>query len=126
MFFTSFYYFEIILKNKKHEAMTEAIPKRKSSALEHEKIEEIKNLNFSMLKMKLGDTEEGEGWNNLQCDEAEKEYKLFLQLLYWYPKEKIVPTKNIDTFWHYHILDTRDYIEVTHRIFGEYIHHYPY
>lgn len=87
---------------------------------------EIDNLDFHLLKIKLQDNDDGEGWTLQQCNEAEVLYKRFLKLILLYPKEKLVPNKAIDTFWHYHILDTRHYIKTTEGIFGEYIHHYPY
>ena len=43
-----------------------------------------------------------------------------------YPDQTIVPTKDIDIFWHYHILDTRKYMEDCDKIFGSYFHHFPY
>lgn len=90
------------------------------------RILEIDNLDFHLLKMKLQDCEDGEGWTLQQCENAEFLYKRFLKLILLFPKEKLVPSKVVDTFWHYHILDTRHYIKTTERIFGEYIHHYPY
>ena len=38
----------------------------------------------------------------------------------------IPPPKDIDTFWHGHILDTQAYMRDTAAIFGQYVHHYPY
>ena len=32
----------------------------------------------------------------------------------------------MDKFWHAHILDTRKYIEDCERVFGCYLHHFPY
>lgn len=89
-------------------------------------LSEIDNLDFYLLKKKLQDNEDGEGWTLQQCESAEILYKRFLKLILLYPNEKLVPSKVIDTFWHYHILDTRHYIKTTKQIFGEYIHHYPY
>lgn len=90
------------------------------------KLSEIDHLNFYLLKVKLSNYEDGEGWTREQCDMAEFYYKRFLKLILYFPQEKLVPNKTIDTFWHYHILDTKHYISATNRIFGEYIHHYPY
>ncbi|MDP3962640.1 MAG: glycine-rich domain-containing protein-like [bacterium] len=53
-------------------------------------------------------------------------YKRFLKLIAKYPNQKIVPNETIDTVWHCHILDTMAYAEDCHRIFGKFIHHYPY
>ena len=98
----------------------------KSNSIDTRKIEEIEALDFSLIKLKLKDLNDGEGWNDYECEIAEKQYKRFLKLILIYPKERLVPTKTIDIFWHYHILDTRHYIKTTQNIFGEYIHHYPY
>lgn len=40
--------------------------------------------------------------------------------------EIIVPTKDIDLIWHAHILDTLKYHNDCKRIFGFFLHHYPY
>ncbi|HEV3050010.1 MAG TPA: TauD/TfdA family dioxygenase [Longimicrobium sp.] len=82
-------------------------------------------LDLSMVKMKLADPEEGKGWTPEQCEEAEVEYKRFLTLNLLYPRS-IVPTTQMDTMWHYHILDTRAYHRDSERIFGGYFHHFPY
>lgn len=90
------------------------------------KLQMINSLDFSMLKMKLMDPQEGKGWTQKECDDAEILYKNFLYLILKYPKESIVPTRFIDDFWHAHILDTRQYHEDCHNIFGGYLHHFPY
>lgn len=88
--------------------------------------EEILNLDLSLIKMKIMDSEDGLGWTYEQCEEAEIEYKRFLLLIYRNSKIGIVPTKIMDSFWHYHILDTRKYYTDCTRIFGNIIHHFPY
>lgn len=87
---------------------------------------EIAGINLEMVKMKLQDKDEGQGWSQEQCDSAEIEYKRYLQLNLQYPKASIVPNKIMDTMWHYHILDTRAYCKDSERVFGGYFHHYPY
>lgn len=94
--------------------------------IEQKTLIEIEQLNFQMLKMKLMDKDDGEGWTYQECENAEWKYKMFLKLIYLYPNESVVPDREMDKFWHYHILDTRDYITITSKIFGKYIHHYPY
>ena len=84
----------------------------------------ISSLDLSLVKMKLMDPEEGKGWSKEQCDAAEKEYKRFLNLVFVF--NNAVPTKAMDIFWHQHILDTKAYYEDSKRIFGDYLHHYPY
>ncbi len=84
----------------------------------------LQNLDLTLVKIKLMDTEEGQGWTKEQCEIAELEYKRFLNLIYVF--KNAVPTKAIDIFWHQHILDTRAYAEDSIRLFGEFLHHFPY
>lgn len=89
-------------------------------------MDDINDLDFTMIKLKLHDKEEGQGWTIKQCDEAEVEYKRFLALKRTYPDKDIVPHKILDHFWHQHILDTEKYAEDCELIFGRFLHHYPY
>ncbi|MEM0516375.1 hypothetical protein WCN91_13295 [Pseudoalteromonas sp. YIC-827] len=82
-------------------------------------------LNFEKLKWKLTKSTEST-WSEDVCDLAEREYRKFLSLKKWYPKQSLVPSKLIDKFWHEHILDTKSYMEDCEAVFGYYIHHYPY
>jgi len=82
-------------------------------------------LDLEMIKMKLREPEEGENWTPEQCDSAEIEYKRYLSLCLEFGKG-IVPNKIMDTFWHYHILDTRAYHADCEKVFGHYLHHFPY
>ncbi len=85
----------------------------------------IAELDFEMIKMKLREPEEGENWTHAQCDSAEIEYKRYLHLCKKYGKG-IVPNQIMDKFWHYHILDTRAYHQDCSKVFGHYLHHFPY
>ena len=69
--------------------------------------------------------DEGMDWSLDQVDSAEIEYKRYLHLCMEYGKG-IVPNKIIDLTWHYHILDTRSYHKDCDKLFGGYMHHYPY
>jgi hypothetical protein len=89
-------------------------------------MDDIRAIDFSMIKRKLQDTEEGQGWTSDQCEAAEREYKQFLALKRSYPEIDIVPHKAVDQFWHGHILDTEKYARDCEIIFGHYLHHYPY
>lgn len=89
-------------------------------------IKAIENLNFKLQKSKMQDFAEGEGFTEDQVNMAEKEYKRFLTLLELNPGKSIVPNKLMDTFWHYHILDTQKYHKDCKKVFGGYLHHYPY
>jgi hypothetical protein len=88
--------------------------------------DDIEALDLTMIKLKLQDKEEGQGWSKKQCDEAEKEYKCFLALKRKYPEKDIVPNGDIDKFWHQHILDTAKYAVDCQELFGYFLHHYPY
>ena len=87
---------------------------------------EIASIDLEMIKMKLTLTDEGEGWSQEQCDDAEVEYKRFLHLNKKFLKAAIVPTELVDIMWHYHILDTRAYHRDSEAVFGGYFHHFPY
>jgi len=84
---------------------------------------QVSELNFSMLKRKLM---EEKSWTAEYCDEVEGLYRKFLALNIRYPDRKICPTGPIDEFWHAHILDTRAYAEDCERLFGQFLHHFPY
>lgn len=86
----------------------------------------VQSLNFTQLKSKLRKPEEGKGLTVKQANQAEKLYKQFLCLLVLHPEKQIVPNRIIDHFWHAHILDTRRYHADCEKIFGYYVHHYPY
>jgi len=87
---------------------------------------DINEIDFTMVKLKLQDKEEGLGWTAEKCNEAELEYKRFLALKRTYPEKDIVPNKMVDMFWHQHILDTKKYAEDCKIIFGYFMHHFPY
>lgn len=53
-------------------------------------------------------------------------YRQFLTLRKRYPDRTLVPSALIDLVWHYHILDTRKYVDDCEKIFGAYLHHDPY
>ena len=42
-----------------------------------------------------------------------------------YPDEVLVPTKDMDEFWHMHILHTKFYMKDCQNLFGRYLHHTP-
>lgn len=86
----------------------------------------VNSIDLSMVKLKLTDADEGQGWSNDYCDDVEYLYRRFLCMVVLHPTKSIVPTKDIDSFWHQHILDTRAYAEDCQKIFGKFIHHFPY
>ncbi|CAM4438842.1 MAG: hypothetical protein LEGION0398_MBIBDBAK_00582 [Legionellaceae bacterium] len=52
-------------------------------------------------------------------------YKKFLLLKKKYFQFSIIPTREIDEFWHNHILHTKQYMEDSQNIYGIYLHHTP-
>jgi hypothetical protein len=84
------------------------------------------NLDLGPIKTKLMHVESGEGWSQRRADMVEVEYKRFLHLMKIYPNEQLAPSFDIDTFWHYHILDTMKYAVDCETVFGYFLHHYPY
>lgn len=98
----------------------------KSNKPVEEVVAAIEALDLDPIKFKLMDPEEGEGWSRETADRLEVEYKRFLTLLVKYPEDVIAPTKDVDAFWHGHILDTMKYAEDCERVFGYFLHHFPY
>ncbi|MGL4759581.1 MAG: glycine-rich domain-containing protein [Patescibacteria group bacterium] len=89
-------------------------------------IEKIKNLDLEPIQFKLMDHEEGEGWSLDKVQAIAIKYKKFLILKALYTEITISPTRDIDKFWHYHILDTSKYMIDCQNIFGVFLHHFPY
>ena len=89
-------------------------------------VEAVFALDLDPIKVKLMDADEGYGWTRAEADRHELEYKRFLALVAKYPEEAIVPDKNVDKFWHGHILDTMKYAEDCRNVFGYFLHHFPY
>ena len=89
-------------------------------------LEAIDALDLGPIKFKLMDPQEGPGWTRELVERMELEYKRYLTLVAKYPLEAIAPAKDVDKFWHAHILDTRKYFADCERVFGCYLHHFPY
>lgn len=92
----------------------------------HQMIEAIDALDLGPIKFKLMDPQEGQGWTREHVEHMELEYKRYLTLVAKYPLEVIAPDKEVDKFWHAHILDTPKYFDDCERVFGRYLHHFPY
>src|SRR5713101_1229347 len=86
----------------------------------------IQALDLEPIKFKLMDTEEGQGWSREYVDQMEIAYRRFLTLSVKYSEETIAPSKDVDKFWHGHILDTMKYAEDCQNVFGYFLHHFPY
>jgi hypothetical protein len=86
----------------------------------------VMQLDLEPIKTKLMHVQSGEGWSQDKADAVEKEYRRFLCLMKMYPDEDTAPLVDVDTFWHYHILDTMKYAVDCQAVFGYFLHHYPY
>jgi hypothetical protein len=90
--------------------------------------EYINYIDCSMMKQKLmqGPEEGGQGWSPETANKVEEKYKMWLFLKLKYQNELVPPSREIDYFWHTHILDSHAYFRDTQAVFGKYLHHYPY
>ena len=86
----------------------------------------IQALDLDPIKFKLMDREEGHGWSREYAEKTELAYKRFLTLLATHPEETLAPSKDVDKFWHGHILDTLKYANDCDKVFGCFLHHFPY
>ena len=64
-------------------------------------------------------------WVRLEAEQCCSLYKNFLWLNKKFLPLELVPTREIDEFWHNHILYTREYVKDCYHIFGHYFHHEP-
>lgn len=85
----------------------------------------IAALDLGRIITKLCHVESGEGWSHARADAAALEYRRFLYLMKAFPTEQTVPSVEVDTFWHYHILDTMQYARDCATVFGYFLHHDP-
>ncbi len=68
-----------------------------------------------------------QNWFEDDALETSKLYRNYLFLVKKYgEKVNLIPSSDIDEFWHNHILDTQNYVSDCNAIFGNYLHHYPY
>jgi hypothetical protein len=86
----------------------------------------IASLDLEPIKVKLMHEESGEGWTLERANAVEFEYRRFLFLMKKFPQEQTAPLVDVDTFWHYHILDTLKYAADCDAVFGYFLHHFPY
>jgi len=67
------------------------------------------------------------GWEKEKVLATEDIYRKWLVLHKVYNQEIVIaPNKQLDNYWHFHILDTRKYMQDCEHVFGSYLHHYPY
>jgi|GEM_PF-1026516 len=67
------------------------------------------------------------GWDQETVLLVEMLYKKWLVLHKVYGAEiGLVPNKVLDEYWHFHILDTKNYMDDCAKVLGYYLHHHPY
>jgi hypothetical protein len=88
----------------------------------------IQALDLEPVKLRVMDPELGEGWTREHTDNIEHAYKNYLTMLVKYPEdaEDIMLSKDVDEFWHTHILQTIKYTEDCQNVFGNFLHHTPH
>jgi len=91
-----------------------------------ESFQAIADLDLEPIKVKLMHEASGEGWSLQKANAVEFEYRRFLYLMKTFPHEQTAPLMDVDTFWHYHILDTMKYAVDCEAVFGYFLHHFPY
>lgn len=88
----------------------------------------IQELDLGPIRFKLVNCDEGgEPWPAEKVRAVEPGYRQFLFLTAVEDDSiSIVPSVDIDQFWHTHILDTSKYAADCETIFGHFLHHFPY
>jgi len=88
----------------------------------------IRALDLESVKVRVMDPETGEGWTREYADSIESAYKNYLTMLVKYQDEAdgIVLSRDVDEFWHMHILQTMKYADDCQRVFGNFLHHNPH
>lgn len=83
----------------------------------------LPHLNLTPVRNRVA--KENPGLTGKQLDEMESKYLQFLMLCKNEPKIKHEPDKDVDRYWHAHILHTKQYAEDCMRYFGFFLHHAP-
>jgi hypothetical protein len=94
----------------------------------HEVISAIQALDLEPVKIRLMDEELGEGWSRDYAETIEAAYKTYLTMLAKHQDhaEDIMLAKDVDEFWHTHILQTMKYADDCEKVFGAFLHHNPH
>lgn len=65
-------------------------------------------------------------WTDDVLADVEQKYRRFLVLHLLHPHTTLSVDRDLDEYWHQHILDTRKYAEDCRHVFGYFLHHDPY
>lgn len=91
-----------------------------------EAVARVASIDLSRIRRKLASPDIGDPMDSHAVEKACQEYKQFLILSLIYDNRIIVPSIEADRVWHQHILDTHAYAADTERVFGFFLHHFPY
>lgn len=95
------------------------------TALDRDFQRALDSLNLENIVLALTENEDGPKWSVEKAEATEAWYRRFLFLAYKYPRQDLIPSKDIDVFWHSHILHTQKYSDDCGSLFGGYLHHSP-
>jgi hypothetical protein len=81
---------------------------------------------FSREKLLLTSKDRSFGYEDQYVYEMEQEYRKFLFIRSIHPNEKLPMSKEVDDFWHAHVLNTHSYQKfIDECADGKFIHHRP-
>lgn len=86
----------------------------------------IQALDLGPIKFKATREADGYGWTAAHAHRVELAYRRYLILHAMHPQMPLAPERDVDRFWHLHILDTRKYAADCEAVFGRFLHHFPY
>lgn len=84
--------------------------------------QKVEQIDFSLVKQEL---QTFHHWTPEQTEVAIGDYRAFLYLVHLYPDRLHIPSPQIDTVIHCHVLITDKYVQDCQLLFGEYLHHLP-
>lgn len=92
-----------------------------------ERVARIDAEDFSVVVRKVREqmVELGEPVSGAFLDEGVLALKQYYVVALLDPKNQHAVSDAIDPFWHFHILDTKNYFTFGEEVFGQYIHHTP-
>lgn len=85
----------------------------------------IAALDLSTVRTRLMHPRAGLGWSAMRASAAESDYRDFLLRAKLFPEDSPSPMADVDSFWHFHILDTTKYVRDCEQSFGYFLHHQP-
>jgi len=86
----------------------------------------VEQLDLGPIRYKLVHDSDEKTWSLERVNAVEEHYRAYLTLALMFPERSLPPSKEIDAFWHQHILDTEKYAQDCELLFGRFLHHFPY